>query len=77
MKKVTNSILEKKLETVRSLTGLDVRIDKAYGTKKLCVKYGSGYKLLNWKGFTASEINDQLETLINVLVLMEKKKGSK
>ena len=75
MRRITNSILEKKLENVRSLTGLEIGIDKTYGVKKLCVKCGSGYKLLNYKGFTAGEINDQLETLINVIVLMEKKKA--
>lgn len=75
MKRITNSILDKKLETVKSLTGLEIVIDKSYGVKKLCVKSGSGYKLLNYKGFTAGEIYNQLETLINVLELMERKEG--
>ena len=71
--KVSNSILESKIETVKSLTGLNIAIQKAYGGNKLVLvstKTGACIEL-GYERMTSGECSNVLEILTNVLVRLE------
>jgi len=67
--KVTQKMLDAKIATAKSLTGLNIGIQTAYGGKKLVlINNRTGAQIeLGYERMTSSECSNALEILINTM----------